>query len=166
MSKFVIQCPNCGRYAEASNGILGTTIFGTRKIDCTCGHVINIKYDKVTSRDCPHCGNNVIFDQSEGEYARCPVCHNYINTMEGRKNLQEFSCPSCFCRLSADKNAKNYICPLCDTEIDVQKQINKEAVRQQGIVSVIKYEGGNDVFVWKHPIEDFNLGSQLIVHES
>lgn len=166
MSKFVIQCPHCGKYAEASTGILGTTIFGTRKIDCTCGHVINIKYDKVTSRDCPHCGNNVIFDQSEGEDARCPVCHNFINTLESKKSLIEFSCPSCFCRLSADKNAKKYTCPLCDMEIDVQKQINKEAIKQQGLVSVIKYEGGNDVFVWKHPMEDFNLGSQLIVHES
>ena len=34
------------------------------------------------------------------------------------------------------------------------------------LISVIKYEGGNDVFVYKHPTEDFNLGSQLIVHES
>ena len=33
-------------------------------------------------------------------------------------------------------------------------------------VSVIKYEGDNSTFIWKHPIEDFNLGSQLIVHES
>jgi membrane protease subunit (stomatin/prohibitin family) len=34
------------------------------------------------------------------------------------------------------------------------------------IASVIKYEGGNDTFIWKHPIQDFNTGSQLIVHES
>ncbi len=31
---------------------------------------------------------------------------------------------------------------------------------------MIKYEGDGDTLVWKHPIEDFNLGSQLIVHES
>ncbi|WP_027438489.1 SPFH domain-containing protein [Lachnospira multipara] len=31
---------------------------------------------------------------------------------------------------------------------------------------IIKYEGDNSTFVWKHPIEDFNTGSQLIVHES
>ena len=37
---------------------------------------------------------------------------------------------------------------------------------KKGLISVIKYEGDNDVFVWKHPVEDFNLGSQLIVHES
>lgn len=31
---------------------------------------------------------------------------------------------------------------------------------------VIKYEGDNSTFIWKHPCEDFNTASQLIVHES
>lgn len=34
------------------------------------------------------------------------------------------------------------------------------------IAEVIKYEGDNTTFVWKHPSEDFNTNSQLIVHES
>jgi len=34
------------------------------------------------------------------------------------------------------------------------------------ISDVIKYEGDNSTFVWKHPREDFNTTSQLIVHES
>lgn len=34
------------------------------------------------------------------------------------------------------------------------------------IAQVIKYEGDNQTFIWKHPIEDFYSGSQLIVHES
>lgn len=34
------------------------------------------------------------------------------------------------------------------------------------IVDIIKYEGDNSTFVWKHPKEDFNTNSQLIVHES
>ena len=34
------------------------------------------------------------------------------------------------------------------------------------ITSVIKYEGDNSTFVWKHPKEDFNTESQLIVHET
>ena len=34
------------------------------------------------------------------------------------------------------------------------------------IVDVIQYEGDNSTFVWKHPCEDFNTGTQLIVHES
>ena len=34
------------------------------------------------------------------------------------------------------------------------------------IATIIKYEGDNTTFVWKHPREDFNTTSQLIVHES
>ena len=34
------------------------------------------------------------------------------------------------------------------------------------IAEVIKYEGDNSTFVWKHPLEDFNSLTQLIVHES
>jgi membrane protease subunit (stomatin/prohibitin family) len=34
------------------------------------------------------------------------------------------------------------------------------------IADVIKYEGDNTTFIWKHPVEDFNIGAQLIVHES
>ena len=31
---------------------------------------------------------------------------------------------------------------------------------------IIKYEGDNSTFIWKHPCEDFNTTTQLIVHES
>ena len=161
MSKFVIECPVCGRYTEASTGF-----FAKKKIDCVCGHTINVKTEKMASKMCPHCGNNVIYDQSKGESAVCPVCHQQINTQADKERLTEFHCPSCSCKLSADKNATTYVCPLCDTTIDVQNQIAKEGIKNQGLASVIKYEGANDIFVWKHPIEDFNLGSQLIVHES
>ena len=34
------------------------------------------------------------------------------------------------------------------------------------LYDVIKYEGDNRTFVWKHPAEDFNTATQLIVHES
>lgn len=34
------------------------------------------------------------------------------------------------------------------------------------LAEVIKYEGDNSTFIWKHPSEDFNTLSQLIVHES
>lgn len=161
MSKFVIECPSCGRYVEASKGF-----FAKKKIDCACGYVINIKTDKYSSKVCPSCGNTVVYDQSKGEDAKCPVCHENINTIESNRALVEFTCPSCSCKLSADKNSTKYTCPLCDTVIDVQERIAKENIKNQGLASVIKYEGGNDIFVWKHPIEDYNLGSQLIVHES
>lgn len=34
------------------------------------------------------------------------------------------------------------------------------------IADIIKYEGDNTTFIWKHPCEDFNTLTQLIVHES
>ena len=34
------------------------------------------------------------------------------------------------------------------------------------VAEVIKYEGDNSTFIWKHPAEDFNSLTQLIVHES
>lgn len=34
------------------------------------------------------------------------------------------------------------------------------------IADIIKYEGDNTTFIWKHPCEDFNTTTQLIVHES
>lgn len=34
------------------------------------------------------------------------------------------------------------------------------------IAEVIQYEGNNSRFIWKHPSEDFNSLTQLIVHES
>jgi len=34
------------------------------------------------------------------------------------------------------------------------------------IVQIIKYEGDNNTFIWKSPVEDFNTGTQLVVHES
>lgn len=34
------------------------------------------------------------------------------------------------------------------------------------IADIIKYEGNNSTFIWKHPCEDFNYLTQLIVHES
>jgi membrane protease subunit (stomatin/prohibitin family) len=45
-------------------------------------------------------------------------------------------------------------------------KVNLKEKNQMKIVDVIKYEGPNNVFVWKFPDEDFNTLSQLIVHES
>ena len=166
MADFIIECPSCGSYASARKGIFGTQLFGTHTIDCACGYKINVSADKVTSRTCPHCGNEVIFDQSKGDKALCPVCHEKINTSALVGNMAQIRCPSCSCGISVDKNASEYTCPLCDTVIDVQHQIAAQNEKNKGLASVIKYEGDNSTFVWKHPIEDFNLGSQLIVHES
>ncbi len=40
------------------------------------------------------------------------------------------------------------------------------ADKDSKIADIIKYEGDNTTFIWKHPCEDFNSLTQLIVHES
>ena len=161
MSKFVIECPNCGKYAEARTGF-----FARKKIDCACGYTINVRTDKLAGRECPHCGNMVVFDQSKGEKALCPVCHEPINTLAEQSNTVEFSCAQCGIRLRTSKAAATYTCPVCDCVNDVAERVATEKIKKDGLASIIKYEGDNETLVWKHPIEDFNFGSQLIVHES
>lgn len=161
MAKFVIQCPNCGKYAEAKTGF-----FARKKIDCACGYTINVRTDRLIGRECAHCGNMVVFDQAEGENAKCPVCHEPINTLADKSMVEEFSCAQCGVRLRTAKSAKSYVCPVCDCVNDIQERLTQEKIKKDGLASIIKYEGDNETLVWKHPIEDFNFGSQLIVHES
>ena len=161
MARFVIECPNCGRFAEARTGF-----FARKKLDCACGYTIHVQTDKLAGRECPHCRNMVVFDQSKGEKALCPVCREPINTMAGQSRTQEFSCAQCGVRLRTGRTAETYVCPVCDFENDVQERLLSEEIKKDGLASIIKYEGDNETLVWKHPIEDFNMGTQLIVHES
>ena len=81
---------------------------------------------------------------------KCPTCGRITDLSDGLfKSLPE-----------------QYTCPMCNTVLDVAKAAAMSEERKKGLVSVIKYDGNNNTFVWKHPIENFNLGSQLIVHES
>ena len=161
MSKFVIECPNCGKFAEARTGF-----FARKKIDCTCGNTIDVRTERLATRECPKCGNTVIYDQSKGEKALFPVCHEPINTLAEQSNTVEFSCAQCGIRLRTSKAAATYTCPVCDCVNDVAERVATEKIKKDGLASIIKYEGDNEMLVWKHPIEDFNFGSQLIVHES
>lgn len=161
MAKFVIECPYCGNYAEGKTGF-----FAKKRVDCSCGKTINIRVDKMTSRECAHCGNSVVFDQTKGGRAVCPVCHEPINEMSDQSKVEEFSCLQCGVKLRSNKGTVKFICPVCDCENDVAERVMQEKIRKDGLASIIKYEGDADTLVWKHPIEDFNYGSQLIVHES
>lgn len=69
-------------------------------------------------------------------------------------------CPRCGNSIIFDQaNGGKTICPKCHKSINIMDEKNN-------LASIIKYEGDNETLVWKHPIEDFNYGSQLIVHES
>lgn len=163
--KYVIACPKCGAYTEASKGFFG--IGATRKIHCGgCGSDYSVKEAKMTTRECPHCGNGVIFDQTKGEEALCPVCKNPINTRDSLGSMTEIICPSCGCSHAVNKSASEFLCPLCDTVINVQQQIAAKEAKKGGMPSVIECKTDNTIFVKRHPIDNFVTGSRLIVHES
>ena len=164
MAKFVIECPQCGKYVQASSlwGFVGKN----KELTCACGHTFNVRTNLMSSRVCPHCGNDVVFDQSKGADAKCPVCGEPINTMAEQDKTVEFSCGQCGIRLRTARGASPYTCPVCNYVNDVAERLKTEEIKKDGLASIIKYEGDNETLVWKHPIEDFNLGSQLIVHES
>ena len=161
MSKFIINCPVCNGYVQASTGF-----FASKRVKCHCGNVINVKTERMTSRVCPSCGNSVIYDQAEGDKAKCPVCHAALVSADSMNRLVHFHCSTCGCNLQADKSAVTVVCPVCDTVNDVQKAVKQDEQRKIGTPALIKYEGDNKTFVWKHPFTDFVMGSQLIVHES
>lgn len=170
MAKFVIKCSKCGTVHQAS-----TSLFAKKIIHCgVCGKDIDVKAEKLTARVCPHCNNTFFYDQSKGRSAKCPACNHEIENMfdatkvstKAADKLVSINCPSCACAVEVRESEEFHFCPLCDTKIDVQRTLAKANLVSTTGVSIIQYEGDNSVFVWKHPIEDFNMGSQLIVHES
>lgn len=164
MSNFVIECPVCGAMHKASN-----SLFGKKTINCSCGRVIDIRKDSLVTDECPHCGNKIVIDARKGDKAICPVCKKTVHTREDIHNLVKIRCPQCACELNVKKPNNSNVevsCPICEAKIDVSKVLQKQKITQGNLISVIKYEGNNDTLIWKHPIEDFNAGSQLIVHES
>lgn len=161
MSRFSIECPECHRFVEAKTGF-----FARKKIDCICGREIKIRTDKMTSRTCTSCGNIVVYDQSKGIEAKCPVCHEQLISKDSLNNMIAFQCITCGCELHANKRDPELKCPICDTMNDVQKQLKLAQQKAKGLPTIISYEGDNKTFAWKHPITDFVTGSQLIVHES
>ena len=167
MGQFVMKCPVCARenhedvYVSVKIGL-----FKKKTAKCPKGHEFNINADRMAMRVCPHCGNEVAYDQALGSKALCPVCRTPLNTLGINNQMIDVRCPQCGCTHTVSKNAGSIVCPVCDQKIDVQREADRQRMRGKGMVSLIKYEGDNSTFVWKHPIEDFMLGTQLIVHES
>ena len=161
MGKFAIMCPKCNQYVTAYNGLRGMV---QNKVTCTCGNVINVKAERMTSAICPGCGNSVVYDQGKS-IPVCPVCKKKIEP-SAENRVVSFKCPECGIGLSVTEGTEKYTCPVCDNHIDVQREIAKDRYAKQGLISELKYEGDNNTLIWKHPIEDFSTGTQLIVHES
>lgn len=160
MAKFMIECPHCNTLNQAS-----TFILARKEIECgNCKEKINVKANRITSRVCPHCKNTILYDQAKMKN-ECPACHKEIGMGQGK--LISFPCPQCSCVVQIDENASTTNCPVCDYYIDnVHREFSKSRLVSETGVSVIEYEGDNETFVWKHPIENFNMGSIIRVHES
>ena len=156
MAKYIIECPRCKKPIEASTGL-----FAKKEIVCPeCKRKIDLALEKMVEETCPHCGGRVVYDRTKPSSAICPTCHTNIKS--GKQ--EEITCPSCQMHLNVDTNAKTCTCPQCKTEIDVQARL---AQKESGkTAQVIKWDGENGVFIYRHPMENFKLGSQLIVKES
>lgn len=165
MAKFALECPECRSINTASTFILAKKV-----IECgTCGKKIDIRQSRLTSKVCPHCGRVFVCDQARTKGRKCPSCGEEIHVLEAATatyKMARVNCPQCACVIEVDRTKDMYSCPICDYELDVKKELAKASLVSDTGVSVIQYEGDLSMFVWKHPIEDFNLGSQLIVHES
>ncbi|MCD8085559.1 MAG: SPFH domain-containing protein [Clostridiales bacterium] len=161
MGKFAIECPQCGNYVTAYNGLRG--LFQNRII-CRCGAKIDVHAERMASIVCPSCRNSIIYDQSK-KNPSCPVCKARIAPASGLK-MVSFQCPECGVKLSTAEGTASYSCPICDCRIDVQRELAKQRYANEAAVSILQYEGDNHTFAWKHPIENFQTGSQLIVHEN
>lgn len=159
--KFIMACPKCGTMVEGETGF-----FAKKKIHCHCGYVIDLKLESLITKTCEHCGNVVVYDVRKGEDATCLVCGNKINKKEDLYSLYELTCPDCACKITVNKKDSTCSCPMCNKVIDVQATIKAEEAKKQGHASLIKCEDNPNLFVYKHPVEDFNCGSQLIVSES
>ena len=63
-------------------------------------------------------------------------------------------------------NIRSILGRLIAVKISGQIKTVKRRGKTMNLAQIIKYEGDNQTFVWKHPCEDFNSLTQLIVHES
>ena len=165
MARFAIECPKCGSINTAQTGL-----FAKKTIKCaTCNEEIDIKTSRMTSKICPHCGKTFVYDQASGKDKKCPSCGKKLNAVQaatGKYKYEKVNCPQCACSIEVDATCEIYDCPVCNCKINVKKELEKAKLVNNSTVSVIQYEGNNSTFVWKHPIEDFNSGSILNVHES
>lgn len=153
MGKFFVSCPKCGTLNPAS-----TSLFAKKTVVCAqCSNEINVKDARYVSRCCPNCNNTYVIDQSKTD--KCPGCGKPYG------NLIKITCPSCACQVEV-QNGETDTCPICNSTINVKRELERAKQVHANSISIIKYEGNNEAFIYKHPIEDFNLGSQLIVHES
>ena len=155
MAKYIMDCPRCKKPLQVSTGL-----FAKKKVACPhCKREIVPSLEKVAEEICAHCGSRVVYDRTKPNSAICPTCHTKLRS--GKQ--EQITCPSCLMPMDVDKSAKTCTCPQCKSVFDVQSRLaQKESSKT---AQVIHWEGEKDVFIYRHPVENFKLGSQLIVKE-
>lgn len=159
--KFLIECPICGRINEAS-----TSFFAKRKIQCQCGHIMKVKTEKMRTKQCQKCGNLIVYNRGKTDDPICPVCKEHLIQEKDEWKYVELICPECSCHITAEKDDFSVECPLCGTNINVQDRLREQEYLEKEQPTLLKCEKSGDVCVWKHQLEDFAFGSQIIVNES
>lgn len=159
--KFLIECPICGRMNEATD-----SFFARRKIECNCGHIIDVKKEKMVTKQCQHCGNLIVYNKAKNPDPVCPVCHEKLVNEKDDWKFVEVICPECSCHIIANKEDQITTCPLCGEHIDIKARLKEQQYLDEKQPTILKCEVGSEVGVWKHPSEDFAFGSQIIVNES
>ncbi len=164
MAKYTLECPKCGSLNTPPSSLK----FWQKELKCiSCKEVIDIKQSRMVTKICPNCGKYIVCDQKKLNGKKCPSCGTELKkSATAEYKYTDVICPQCNCTIEIDKTKDIADCPICDKVFDVKEILLKENLVSSTGISVIKYEGDNRTFVWKHPVEDFNYGSQLIVHES
>lgn len=158
---FLIECPECRRINEAS-----ASFFARKKINCQCGNVLNVKTEKMRTKQCSNCGNLIVYDRGLTDDPICPVCKEHLIKERDEYKFVDIVCPECSCHITTDKNNGFINCPLCDAAIDVNARLIEQEYKSKEQPQILKCEVPSDICVWKHNSEDFALGSQIIVNES
>lgn len=114
--------------------------------------MIDVKAEKLASRRCEKCGNMVVFDQSKGEKAVCPVCGEAINTPSLQRQNTEVACEQCGLTLNVEKTATTAVCPLCGHANDMAVALVMAQVKS-GLSRCIRESAINILEVDEHLTE-------------
>lgn len=159
--KILIECPHCGRINQASTGF-----FSKRNITCTCGETINIADAKMVTKECPKCGNLVVYNKAKTSDPICPVCSEHLLSGTEDFKFVEIVCEDCSTHITAKKYDIYIECPICGRTIDVQERLKKQEYIDKKQPLLLSSDAPADIIVVKHRLSNFPLGSQIIVNDS
>ncbi|GHU83081.1 hypothetical protein FACS1894196_2400 [Clostridia bacterium] len=165
-AKIIVECPACGNNLSASTSFFRRD---SRAVVCNrCGETIDPRQQQMDSVDCPYCPTKLVFKKTQDSIS-CPGCKRKFNPIEEYAKKTTVNCPQCACNIhltpSADQDYETE-CPLCGKRFNVARAFAHKKVVEGDAINVLRYTGGASTLIWKHPVEDFNSGTWLIVDES